>query len=274
MIGTEVLDKILISALYTAYIADEKPLSLMVTAKVESGKTELMSRFKDNDKIKFLTDATAFSIWRDLSGEIEAGEVKHMMFPDLLTPLAKGQDTVNSFIMFLTNLCEEGLSEVHSGFLQEGGLKLSAPTPVGIIGGIPQDELQDQRHKWARAGFMSRMLPMSWSYSQRIIDEIKKSITERQYVHDLPVKLVFPTPTRVALPLPIAQEILQMESVMRATMAAKANYTYGFRLLKQLQRLIMGYALSQGRDYVTWSDLLVLKGEMFQYLNLEYRELP
>ena len=75
MIGTEVLDKILISALYTAYIADEKPLSLMVTAKVESGKTELMSRFKDNDKIKFLTDATAFSIWRDLSGEIESGEV-------------------------------------------------------------------------------------------------------------------------------------------------------------------------------------------------------
>jgi hypothetical protein len=239
---------------------------------VESGKTELMMKYKDNPGVKYLTDATAFSIWRDMSAEIEAGEVKHIMFPDLLTPFAKSKDTVNSFIMFLANLCEEGLSEIHAGFLQEGGIKLTAPTPVGLIGGIPRDELLDQRHKWARAGFMSRMLPMSYSYSQIIIDQIKQAIIQRQYIHNLPIKLAFPTSkVKVALPLNIATDILVLENTLRQS--RPLDYTYGFRLLKQLQRLVMGYALAQGRDYVLPTDFLNMRDRLFRYINLDYNEL-
>lgn len=272
MIGTEIIEDIISSALFSSYIADEKPLSLLISAAVESGKTELMAKYKDNQGVKYLTDATAYSIWRDMLMEIEGGEVRHFIFPDLLTPLSKSRDTVNSFVMCLTNLSEEGVAEVHSGFLAEGGIKLSAPTSIGIISGIPPSDLSDHRRRWTGVGFMSRMLPVSYRYSQDMAKQIKEAITERQYVHESPTTLSFPTSqVRVALPLSIAQEVLKLEeNLMKDN---EFTHTYGFRLLKQLQRLVMSYALMKGRDYVSWSDFLVLRDKMAQYLNLKYNKL-
>lgn len=276
MIKTTVLEEIIISALYSAYIADEKPLSLLITAEVESGKTDLVLKFKDNEKVKYLTDATAYSIWRDLSTEIQGGLIKHFIFPDLLTPFAKNKDTVNSFIMFLANLTEEGLAEVHAGFLPEGGIVLASPKPVGVIGCIARGELLDQRHKWARAGFMSRMLPISYSYSVETIDAIKKSISERVYVRDSPTKLTFPKDdVKVALPTYIADEIRKLEEEIKkkADLASEASYVYGFRMLKSLQRLVMGYTLSHGRTTVEPSDYAKLKNDFMKFINLDYVEI-
>jgi len=271
MIRNETILKILTSALFTPYIADEKPVSILLTADVESGKTAMVEKFKDNQYIKYLSDATAYSIWRDFAGNIEAGEIKHFIFPDLLAPFSKGSDTVNSFIMFLTAMIEEGLSEVHSGFLQEGGIVLKSPTPVGIIGCIARGELKDNRHKWARAGFMSRMLPISYIYSQSSIDEIKKSINERAYSKDAPIKLKLPTSqVRMTLSSDIASEVRKLEE----SLSLKVAYsTYGFRTLKSMQRLLMGHALSCDRDKVTLYDLDVLKNEFMQFINLDYTEI-
>ncbi len=271
MIRTKILEEMITAALFSAYIADEKPLSLLITAQVESGKTELVEKFKKNAKIKYLTDATAYSIWRDLSGEIQSGEIKHFIFPDLLTPFAKNRDTVNGFIMFLANLSEEGLAEIHAGFLPEGGITLSSPKPVGIIGCIASGELLDQRRKWARAGFMSRMLPISYSYSPEAILEIKKAISERQYVHDSPVNLSFPVgEIKMALPTQIAELIREREEEYAKKSGTNANYVYGFRMLKSLQRLVMGWALSQGRTTVTPMDYIKLRDDFMQFINLEY----
>jgi hypothetical protein len=271
MIKTEILEKIIKATLFSAYIADERPVSLLISADVESGKTSLVVKFKDNQYIKYLTDATAFSIWRDLAGNIEAGEIKHFIFPDILTSFSKGQDTVNSFIMFLTNMIEEGLSEIHSGFLPDGGITIKSPTTVGIIACIARGELNDNRHKWARAGFMSRMLPVSYIYSKDSINEIKESISERAYSKDVDIKLKLPSsPVRMTLPTDIAVEVRKIEEQLSLKVAYS---TYGFRTLKAMQRLLMGYTLSQHRIKVEWKDFDVLKNEMMQFINLDYTEI-
>jgi len=290
MIGTEPIQQILTAAFYTPYIEDEKSLSILLAAKVESGKTELVSRYKENPGVKYLTDATAFSLIRDMSTEIQMGEVKTMIFPDLLTPFAKDSSTVGSFIAFLTNLSEEGIAEMHSGFLEEGGIVMTSPQVVSIIGCIPKDQLEDRRHKWARAGFMSRMLPVSYRYSRQMITEIKDSIKSRVYISDSPIALdvewipktkvtlpsgieIIKQKVPVELPKYLAEHLSDAEEKIAALDKTKMNYTYGFRLQKQLQRLVMGYALSQQRDYVTGADIDVFWDEMFPFLNLDYTKL-
>lgn len=286
MIKTEVLESIISSALFSAYIAEEKPLSLLVTAKVESGKTAIAVKFKDNSKIKYLTDATAFSIWRDLSDQIEKGEIKHFVFPDLLTPFSRSRDTVDSFIMFLTNLIEEGIAEVHSGFLQEGGIILEAPTSIGIIGCVASGDLTQTRYGWwTRVGFMSRLLPVSYTYSSSTVDEIKDSIARRVYVTDSPITLKFPLKQiEMELPTRISRDIRKLEEkitldIQRGQDSLKGNSAnpgvkpYGFRMLKHLQKLIMGYTLSQGRDEVTDGDYRILKYDFLPFLNLDFKEI-
>jgi hypothetical protein len=72
-----------------AYLKDQKPDSLIVIAKPESGKIEVMKRFRTNKNVAYLSDVTAFGIQRDYLSKIEAGEVRHIIIPDLFKPLSR-----------------------------------------------------------------------------------------------------------------------------------------------------------------------------------------
>ena len=96
--------------LLTAYIKNvPKPNSLIIIAKPESGKTEVMKKFEICKNVAYLSDVTAFGIQRDFLGKIESGEVRHIMIPDFLKPLARKESTVNSFITMMDSLIEEGV---------------------------------------------------------------------------------------------------------------------------------------------------------------------
>jgi hypothetical protein len=75
---------------YTAYVKTvPKPNSLIMIAQPESGKTEVMKKFAINKNMAYLSDVTAFGIQRDYLSKIEAGEIRHIIIPDLLKPLSR-----------------------------------------------------------------------------------------------------------------------------------------------------------------------------------------
>lgn len=263
MLKTEDLAEIIKITLFTAYVQDEKPNSLLITAKIESGKTQLVSKIRQNQGILYLTDATPTGIARHYANALGTQAIRHIIIPDLLVPLARFRDTVASFIAFMNALIEEGIVEIRTQFINVPPQKMA--TKCGLITTIAPEQLEDQRHKWAQIGFLSRVLPISYSYTNKTAIEILESIVNHEYYQDKPVHLKLPTEDiKVSCPTQFSRGILPYTSRL-----ASAGKLYGFRLQKQLQVMMMGAALADGRDKVNSEDYERVT-HLTNYINLDY----
>ena len=246
----EPLITIITLVLYTAYIKNvQKPNSLLIIAKPESGKTEALKKFTVNKNIAYLSDVTAFGIERDYLPKIEAGEIRHIIIPDLLKPLSRKESTVKTFITLMNALIEEGISSVSTYATRRSSEK---HVKCGVITAITSEEFNDQRHNWRRIGFLSRIVPFSYSYGMETIRKVFDSILGLDYLDegDIELKRIPKQDKEVKLPTKYAQAILPS-----TTTIAKAQETYGFRLQKQFQALLQASALEKGRSKVNAADV-------------------
>ena len=252
MIGTEKLELAIELALWSGGLKNENPLSLLIIAIPESGKSQLVLKYKGNKPgIVVLTDCTAYGIQHQFLEPMKSKQVHHIIIPDLLTPLSRSPSTVSTFIAFFNNLIEEGIVEVHTyamDFAVEG-------LNVGIISTITPEVLRDTRHRWTRMGFLSRMLPIAYRYSQETAQKILESITQREYYQEQPKQLNFPLEKQeVDLPKEQAKKLLPLTKRFNEGLD-EAERLYGFRYQKQLQVLLEAHALMNGRNKVTDEDV-------------------
>ena len=254
MIGLGEVERLVRIALLTGHIAQERPLSLLLISKIEAGKTELLKRYSQVPGVAWLDDATAYGIARRYKEEIEMGKIKHLIFPDMLRPLARAKETVQTFINFLNMVTEEGISHIETFAQQNFEIKRGAQGRCGVLAGIAHGEMLDARHKWTRIGFLSRMLPVCWEYGDRTIYKIQDSLANRAYIGDKAEPLELPVNP---IPVQLSTE-LAAKTIETASKLGKAEDVYGFRKQRQLQVLMMGNALLEGRDYVTEHDFEVM----------------
>jgi len=236
--------------LYTAYIKNvSKPNSLLIIARPESGKTEVLKKFIPNKNVVYLTDATGFGIERDYLSKIEAGEIRHIIIPDLLKPLSRKESTVKAFITTMNALIEEGVASASTYATRRSSEK---HVKCGIITAITGEELDDQRHNWGRLGFLSRVVPFSYSYGIETVKKVFDYILGLDYLreHDIELKRVPKQDKVIKLPRRFAQAILPSTVAI-----AKAQETYGFRLQKQFQALLQASALEKSRPTVNLRDV-------------------
>jgi len=236
-------------ALYTAYIRNvPKPDSLLIIAKPESGKTEILKKFIPNKNVVYLSDVTAYGIERDYLPKIESGEIRHIIIPDLIKPLSRKESTVRTLITSMNGLIEEGIASVSTYATQRITPK---HVKCGIITAITGSELRDQRHNWGRLGFLSRIVPFSYSYGLQTVKRVFDSILGLAYLKEYDIELSIPREDRkITLPRKYARAILPS-----TTAIAQAQRTYGFRLQKQFQALLQASALERGRNVVNSRDV-------------------
>lgn len=250
MIELETLTVMIMLTLYTAYLKNvQKPNSLLIIAKPESGKTEALKKFIPNKNVAYLSDVTAFGIERDYLPKIETGEIRHIIIPDLLKPLSRKESTVKTFITCMNALIEEGVSSVSTYATRRTSEK---QVKCGIITAITGDELRDQRHNWGRIGFLSRIVPFSYSYGMQTVRKVFDSILGLDYLaeYNIELKRIPKQDREIRLPRKYAQAILPS-----TTTIAQAQETYGFRLQKQFQALMQASALERGRKAVNSVDV-------------------
>lgn len=161
------LKKMIECALVSPYIKDEKPISLLIVAKPESGKSSVMKQYRENKGIVYLSDCTTYGITRDILPKIVSGETKTIMIPDLITPLSKQTKTRQSFTAFLNNLIEEGVAKIATY-----STVWNKDASANVITAITDEALRDARHNWAKMGFLSRFVVFSYSYSISTVTEI------------------------------------------------------------------------------------------------------
>ena len=281
MIGINTILGLLELVVLTGHIRGEQPVSALVTAPTEAGKTSIIMKFVSNEGLVVLTDCTAYGIMRDYGQSITDGRVKHLVIPDLIKPMSRAKDTVHSLVAFLNALIEEGVISISTyaervGVQNQGNTAQNRlPVRCGLITTMAQGILLDGRHHWARMGFMSRMLPISYTYNVSTQLDIHRSIANREYLSDTPIRLNLPTEdVEIRLQSPQTDDLITLASGLNSIIASTNNpeRVYGFRLQKHLQRLAMASALKDGRDIVTQADVDYIRS-LSGCINLEYYPL-
>ena len=117
LIGMEAIQDLIELVLWTLYIMGERIVSLLLVADPESGKTELMKKYRENQGIHVRRRFTAYGIIRELIKQEIRLLFKSLRilgfflvydFADILSTYKK--NTVEGAIRFLNAFTQDGLS--------------------------------------------------------------------------------------------------------------------------------------------------------------------
>lgn len=283
MINVEPILDIIETALWTGALKGEKPLSVILIAGVGSGKSAILGKsYKapkvveevhdkkgKNGKIRqervqtvtqigtvlYTTDSTPYTLYHKYGDLLRSNKVRHIVIPDFLSILTKNKEAMPDTIRFYNSLIEEGICRIESRY---SDFVTEVPVQIGLITAVSaQDyEVRHKTQNWGAMGFLSRVLPVSYRYTNNTKEAILHSTFLREYQHEINFELAFPEePVYVELPLKYEKPITDLASNIK-----DPTDEVGARRQKQLMAFVMGDALRKGRTVVNSEDVDKLLG--------------
>jgi hypothetical protein len=234
LIGTQLIETAIKSAIATGRVenSDNGPLSLLLIAAPESGKTSMVS--KDSKTVLSFSDITG----RGITDALKTNpDVTHLIILDMVAIMSH-KETVNKYTLAMLNaMTEEGMGTIaYPGSVE----KFPNGNKKGLIACLTHDLAKDGRTWWNKTGFASRMLPISFDHSPDLVRKIKESITYGAQIE---------RPTGTTWTLPEKSAIVQMSNQMGSEIQFLASIKSaefqekGYRRLKQFRALAKGHAL-------------------------------
>jgi hypothetical protein len=290
LVGLEPIFDLIALALWTAYILWEKPVSLVLLARNEFGKTEALKKIRKNKGVYARRRFTAFGLIKDLlSGKIRLLFKKekilgHILTYELANIFSFKANTVDSTLQLLNAYCEEGLSNESAFWIKGNELDDYEGLKGGIILGANPFGFLTAKTKRVKAnlykgGWISRLLVASYSLSEKMKARIFDSIQKEEHrldkkfvdsiIEDFPKKRV-----HVILPARYSQEIRELaeEKAQEISEDLDDHAIIGFRLQKTLMTLVKASALRDGRCVVNQRDVERIK-YLSQWFNLKMKNL-
>ncbi len=262
MIGLKLLEKIIECTILSPFIKDDKPISLLIVAKAESGKTSAMKRYRKTKGIVYVTDCTAYGLSRDILPKVVSGEVRTIVIPDLLTPLSKQTKTRLSFIAFLNNLIEEGVAKITTY-----SMIWDKDVAANLITGITDEALRDARHSWAKMGFLSRFIIFSYAYDMSTIDQILKQYSKGGLITQYKLVKTPRGSVKVDLPEELADRLDPYAKEIGQEMEL-----YGIRAKVNLRSLLKALAFRNDSKVVTEKEFSEFV-ELSHHFNIKFNEI-
>lgn len=259
LVRLELLKKIIECTLVSPYIKKEKPISLLIVAKAESGKSSAMKLYRENKGIVYMTDCTAYGITRDVLPKMVSGEIKTIMIPDLLTPLSKATKTRQSFVAFLNNLIEEGVAKITTyATIWDKDVK------ANVITAVTDEALRDGRREWAKMGFLSRFIIFCYSYDLSTIFKILNYYSEHG-LNDNIVKMKLP---KKQVKIELSEEMANKLNPIAIKIGEQLSL-YGLRAKINLRSLLKCLAYRNGKRIVGEQEFNELL-ELADYMNFKF----
>ena len=249
MIKLEAIEKIIKLTIYTGYLQNTRPLSLMIIANKESAKTETATQYALNDGVLLMNNFTPTSFMENYILKFGSGEYRHLIIPDLLSCISRQKYLVDSTITFLNAFTEEGVKEIASKAFEGGTIKLDRPVHGGVITTIAKEDFEDRWEKWSSVGFLTRWLPVSYQYSQEVVKEILYAVATEDESKILGNSIILKLPkqrAKVTIPKELSALLIEPGKEMQRRLS-----TYGFRGVRHLRRLTQAQALSEGKHEVS-----------------------
>lgn len=287
--GMEPIQDLLELTLNSAYVRGERTVSLLVVAEPESGKTELMKKYRKNNGVHIRRRFTAYGILTDLiQGKIHTLFNKpkilgHILVYDYSSIFAYKPNTVDSTIEFLDALTEEGLSLESSYWIKGDELKKFEGLKGGLIAGINTFGFFTSTGKVKanlyKGGWFSRNVVVSFGMSAQLISKVFDSIRKGNYRYDrnFVSRIALKLPRKrieVNLPKGLSEEIeeLAREIAEEYSEDLKPHRLKGFRLHKSLISLVKASALRDGVRKVEEEDVERIR-YLSNWMNLKMRKL-
>ena len=268
MLFTEKIEEIIRTVMWTGYVKNERPVSLMLVAPPESGKTELIMKCAqlNNPPAFVFNDLTITGVRNMLEG-LKEGKYTHLVCPDFIKIISRKSSTVSNLTTMLNSLIEEGIIRIDIYNFQ-----FFSPVPVrcGLISAMTPKTFTSRKLKsyWGKIGLNTRMVLCSWTYNDIQIKKIYEYIKGGRHRSEELIKIKFPKkPKDITMNKRYANTIEPISMGL-----AKDMKVYGFRFQKQLQTLVKARALMRKSDHVTKrdvNDVLMLS----KWINLRGNEL-
>ena len=264
VIGMDLMKDIISAVLWTGYVENvEKPLSLLIIAPPEHGKSQLVSSFRYNRGVIYISDVTMYGLATKITARQNSRElVNHIIIPDLLNPFSRAKSVVASFISFLNALTEEGIFKVKTG-----ALEVDVPMHCGVIACLTEDHWKKYQKKWTDIGFQSRFIPLTYQYSRSMVMKIFDQILGAEPVTE-DINLAFPLEKKKVGLLPELHKKLEPYAIS----IAKPAGLEGIRLFRDFGIMAKGIALRSGRDSVTENDIDSIVS-FIDYINYNFKML-
>ena len=238
LIGVDKLREFFETLILTGRVKNEQPVSAMIIADPERGKTSVMVE-KECEAFKILTDLTGKGL--QFLCQMDA-RCTHFVVNDMGIVMAHGQKTREYFFAMLLACTEEGIRAMAG----PDGLDTITGGRRGFIGCITSTQATDQRQWWFRRGLARRMVPFHFDYTQDLILKIKSEIVKGNGANfNAGEKLKIPEAhIDVTMPDAMAKEILRISDFR-----AKHLEQLGISLLKNYLILAKAHAIRR-----TWKN--------------------
>lgn len=250
MAGVSHIIRIVLFSDYVKLDIDRKEvaLSLLIIAMAESAKTSVIEQYYPNNGILYANDITAYGIQHKWLDRMKSGNIKRILIPDLINPVNRKKETVDTLITFLNAYISwEGVRTIMTYAMQ---IELDEPVRGSFISTITPQDFQRMVKNLAAVGFLSRLLYVTYDYSPTTVNDIMEDIVHRNDKWSK-IGLNFPTsPVAVYLSEEQASKLIPISRTIGKRVGA-----YGFRALRSLMTMCRANALSEGRDIVTDDDV-------------------
>jgi hypothetical protein len=247
LVGTELVED-LVQSVALSHLVDERDrIGLLLLASPENGKTTIATA-AECEHVKRIAVITARSIMQLTAQK----GVEFLLFNDLSVVRALSKATTALLINTLNQVTQGETGEA----MFAGQHVFKIERQLGVIGCLPFKVFTDRRSHWHQMGFISRMLPFSYSYNAELIATIKDGIDAgRSRV--APKKM---PSQKDAEPIKIAMCAKHTKAVRALADAKSASLDQiGIRMLKHYHTLIRSHALRHGRKQTSDVDLEFLR---------------
>ena len=251
--GLSALGEFIETILFSAYVRREgAPLSGIVIAPPDTGKSEMLLRYRHNRGLYYITDATSYGIITNLINDIVAGRINHIIIPDFLKVLSRGKVTAREFVSLLNSLIEEGVTSIHTKFMN---IPLLGRARCGFLSSMTVEEYNWKKKAWKSVGFTSRFIPFFFDYTKDDLERARADVLFERNVFE-----------ERTLDFPEKEVDVKMDEKYRVRLKDIAefignvnrDFTY-FRAIKRVVLFVKSHALLKGRVEVTDEDITFLK---------------
>jgi len=270
VVALDFIRELLIYCLYSAFLDGEYPVSLIIVAPPEHGKSLVLEQIASFPTVISVNFFSRLGLLTRYQTEIERGEKRTIVIPDLSSIMGSvSYPTFRNFLELLKCLMEEGIKAVHTKFIQ---LDFKRAVRMNVLTSIVPSYFKDKRtlKTWYRIGLIGRFLILSYTYkaetAKKIVDYIMRSewlvdeipeweqLVERAYyLAKNPQKVIIDKNYEAVL---YPQAFTILKDYLQHIPIDDKEKGFGFRIFRHLKTLCMARALVFGRKKVEKDDVL------------------
>ena len=241
-----------------------KPISFLLIGQTGIGKTRLLSPLAKLKEVSYVNDITPKYLV-DFLGKVKSSEKKFLVIPDFTNCMSHGKSTKSTLVAILRSMTEEGVLDLSSYHLE---FKSDKAVKAGLVTATTSSSFEAFHKAWKSTGFLSRLLPFSFSHCVSTTKGIMDAIDSRKAdpIEDVKFAIVR-KPKAVVCPEVLLRQLRVCEELL-----SKSTGSLPYRQQIQLNAITEALATLKGESTVTQEDIDTVVW-LSKWINYDFKEL-